>query len=104
MEVLLQQEVSNTFDEKCILTHCMLPDCILTGRILTDIVLLDCILAGSIFWQVYAFEKEVREVQEMVQRRETLPTGVAFMYLHWLPIQVLLFATNVCFCQFVFLN
>ena len=78
MEVLLQQEVSNTFDEKCILTHCMLPDCILTGRILTDIVLLDCILAGSIFWQVYAFEKEVHEVQEMVQRRETLPTGVAF--------------------------
>ena len=25
---------------------------------------------------MYAFEKEVREVQEMVQRRETFPTGV----------------------------
>jgi len=25
--------------------------------------------------EVYAFEKEVREVQEMVQRRETFPTG-----------------------------
>ena len=32
--------------------------------------------ADSSFFQVHAFEKEVEEVQEMVQRRETFPTGV----------------------------
>ena len=42
---------------------------------------------------MYAFEKEVREVQEMVQRRETLPTGVSSLAA----ISSLLFATIVCF-------
>ena len=30
---------------------------------------------------MHAFEKEVREVQEMVQRRETFPTGVTMSNL-----------------------
>ena len=130
MELLLQQEVLNTVDEEChilyILTHCILIDCILAGCILTDIVLLYCILtdsvlAGSVltycilagvfwqiafwqiaFWQVYAFEKEVSEVQEMVQRRATIPTGADFMYFNQLPSLLLLFAANVCFLPICF--
>ena len=54
--------------------RCIFKDPILTG-----------VLLKILFWQVYAFEEEVREVQEMVQRRETFPTGDTYIAL--VPIQ-----------------
>ena len=83
-------------------------------------ILTDCILEKN---QVYAFEREVREVQELVQRRDTFPRGVSlqyfsfcfvfvgsvfsyishrrcFSYVHLLPI--LLFDANLCLlCVFI---
>ena len=50
---------------------------------------------------MYAFEREVREVQELVQRRDTFPSGVALLIPLAVAVAVMLLPTCVYYFVFV---